>query len=236
MNKIRILIAEDHTVVRAALRMLLARENDMEVVGETDNGQQAVALARKLRPNLVLMDVSLPVLSGAEATLQIHQGTPSAKILVLSSYGDDELVAQLLENGATSYLIKQSASDHLLRGIRETHQGKSVFSPTIDSRFARMRRDAFTAGVQPSRPASRLTPRENQVLQLIAQGYAGKQIADAMSITPKTVEKHRQQVMDKLNIHHIAGLTRYAISRGLAKIGATTNYCSNALNRPRSFS
>ncbi len=218
MKKIRIVIAEDHTVVRAGLCMLLKSEQDIDVVGEANDGREAVSMTRKLRPDLILMDVSMPHMDGVEATEKIHQEFPDVRVLVLSTYGDEHLVAKLLRKGASGYLVKQQASNHLLTSIRETSQGKAAFSPNIANRFAKLKRDAFARGSQAAYSLPHLTKRETQVLQLISQGYAGKQIAYEMSITLKTVEKHRQKVMDKLNIHHIAGLTRYAISHQLPQL------------------
>jgi len=214
MRKISVLLVDDHTVVRQGLRALLAAEEDMEVRGEAENGRQAVVLAKKLLPDVIVMDVAMPLLNGLEATRQIMKALPNAKVLVLTSYGDDDCVAQMMDAGAAGYLIKQTAANDLLKAIREVHRGNAFFSPAIARRLRDQCREAFTTGQSPRR-ATELTSREGEVLQLIAEGFSNKQIAAELSISIKTVEKHRQQVMNKLNIHDVAGLTRYAISKGM---------------------
>jgi DNA-binding NarL/FixJ family response regulator len=213
MKKIGILLADDHAVVRQGLRALLEAEGDICVVGEAENGRQAVAQAKKTLPDVVVMDVAMPGMNGVEATRQIVRNIPSTKVLVLTSYGDDDYVTQLLEAGATGYLVKQMAAADLLKAIREVHHGNAFFSPSIAKRLRQQERETF-AGGQPATKLSKLTSREAEVLQLVAEGFANKQIAAELSISIKTVEKHRQQAMNKLNIHDVAGLTRYAIAKG----------------------
>jgi len=213
MRKISVLLVDDHNVVRQGLRALLSAEEDMEVVGEAENGRQAVTQAKKAMPDVVVMDIAMPLLNGLEATRQILKMLPSTKVLVLTSYGDDECVSQLMDAGACGYLIKQTAANDLLRAIREVQRGNAFFSPAIAKRLRDQCREAFTTG-QPPRKTGDLTSRESEVLQLIAEGFSNKQIASELNISIKTVEKHRQQVMNKLNIHDVAGLTRYAISKG----------------------
>jgi DNA-binding NarL/FixJ family response regulator len=216
MRKIAILLVDDHTVVRQGLRALLSAEEDMEVVGEAENGRLAVTLAKKTNPDVVVMDVAMPLLNGLEATRQILKLIPATKILVLTSYGDDECVSQLMDAGASGYLIKQTAANDLIRAIREVQRGNAFFSPAIAKRLRDQCREAFSTGLAP-RKSSELTTREAEVLQLIAEGFSNKQIASELNISIKTVEKHRQQVMNKLNIHDVAGLTRYAISKGMVE-------------------
>jgi DNA-binding NarL/FixJ family response regulator len=213
MKKIAVLLVDDHAVVRQGLRALIEAEGDMVVVGEAENGRQAVAQTRKRLPDVVVMDVAMPGMNGLEATRQIIRNVPSARVLVLTSYGDDDCVAQLLEAGATGYLVKQTAAADLLRAIREVHEGNSFFSPAIAKRLRQRDREVFL-GRQPVNRMARLTSREAEVLQLVAEGLANKQIAAELSISIKTVEKHRQQAMNKLNIHDVAGLTRFAIAKG----------------------
>ena len=215
MNKITVLLADDHTVVREGLRTLLDATQDIKVVGEADNGRLAVQLAQKLQPDVVIMDVLMPQLNGVEATRQILRDVPDAKVLVLSSYSDDEKVAQLIEFGAIGYLVKQAATNDLVKAIREARKGNAFFSPSISKRLLEQCRDSFNKGQAVKKSRYHLTSRETEVLQLIAEGYANKQIADVLGISIKTVEKHRQQLMDKLNIHEVAGLTRHAIARGM---------------------
>ena len=219
MRKITVLLADDHTVVRQGLRMLLAAEPDMSVVGEADNGLQAVQMARKLHPDVVVLDVAMPHLNGLQVTRRITRDLPDTRVLVLSSYSDDEYVKQLTEQGASGYLVKQTAANDLIKAIRETHKGNAFFSPTISKRFLDQCRDAFTRGGDAAKKSGRLTAREAEVLQLIAEGRANKQIAADLGISIKTVEKHRQQVMNKLGIHDVAGLTRHAISKGIIGTG-----------------
>jgi len=216
MKKIGVLLVDDHTVVRQGLRALLKAEEDLEVVGEAENGRQAVMLARKAPPDVVVMDVAMPMLNGLEATRQILKNTPSTKVLVLTSYSDDECVEQMMRAGATGFLMKQTAANDLLKAIREVQRGNAFFSPSIAKRLRDQCRQAFSNG-QPVKRSGDLTSRESEVLQLIAEGFSNKQIAAELSISIKTVEKHRQQVMNKLNIHDVAGLTRYAISKGLVE-------------------
>jgi len=216
MKKISVLLVDDHTVVRQGLRALLSQEGDIEVVGEAENGRQAVAMAAKTTPDVILMDVVMPLMNGLEGTRQVLKSVPSAKVLVLSSYSDDDYVQQLTEVGASGYLTKQTASDDLLLAIREVQRGNAFFSPAIAKRLRDRCRQAFADG-QPLKRNVELTSRESEVLQLIAEGLPNKQIAGELGISIKTVEKHRQQVMNKLNIHDVAGLTRYAISKGVVE-------------------
>jgi DNA-binding NarL/FixJ family response regulator len=215
--KIKVLIADDHTVVRQGLRLLVETAGDMEVVGEADNGAKAVEEVKALRPNVVVMDLSMPHMDGMEATRQIRSKTPASKVLVLSSYSGDEMVARSIENGATGYVIKQSAANDLLKGIREVHKGRAFFSAPIANRLADLRRK-FASTQQMQKRSTQLTPRELEVLHLISKGHPNKQVADILKISIKTVEKHRQQVMDKLNIHEVAGLTRYVCAQESAQL------------------
>jgi DNA-binding NarL/FixJ family response regulator len=215
MEKIAVLLADDHMVVRQGLRALLEAEEDMVVVGEAETGRQAVQLTKKLLPMVVVMDIAMPVLNGLEATRQITREVPSVKVLVLSAYSDGEYVHQLTEAGAAGYLLKQTAAADLIKAVRETRKGNAFFSPAISKRILEQCREAFLNGAPVQRRADFLTTREAEVLQLIAEGAPNKLIAAELCISIKTVEKHRQQVMNKLNIHDIAGLTRYAISKGV---------------------
>lgn len=220
MEKIKVLLADDHTIVRQGLRALLEAEPDIAVVGEAGTGREAVQLTKKLLPDVVVMDIAMPTLNGLEATRQIVREVPTAKLLVLSSYNDDEYVHQVTGAGATGYLLKQTAATDLIKAVRETRNGNAFFSPAISKRLVERYREAFVHGEPVKKRESVLTSREAEVLQLIAEGRANKQIAAELCISIKTVEKHRQQVMNKLNIHDIAGLTRYALSRGVIENAA----------------
>jgi DNA-binding NarL/FixJ family response regulator len=172
-------------------------------------------MARKLRPDVVVLDVAMPHLNGLEVTRRITRDLPDTRVLVLSSYSDEEYVQRLTEQGACGYLVKQTAANDLIKAIREAHKGNAFFSPSISKRFLDQCREAFTHGNRGPKKTGKLTSREAEVLQLIAEGHANKQIAADLGISIKTVEKHRQQVMNKLGIHDVAGLTRHAISKGI---------------------
>ena len=217
MHKIRVLLADDHTVVRQGLRALLEVEADITVIGEAETGREAVHLSIKLQPDVVVMDIAMPSLNGLEATRQIIKTVPAAKVLALSSYNDDEYVLQLTEAGAVGYLLKQTAAADLIKAVREARKGNVFFSPAISRRMLDHYRSALRNGVPVRKRNGLLTSRELEVLQLIAEGKPNKQIASDLRISIKTVEKHRQQVMNKLNIHDIAGLTRYAIAHGIVE-------------------
>jgi DNA-binding NarL/FixJ family response regulator len=212
MKRITVLLAEDHLIVREGFRSLLKSESDIEVVGEAQTGRQAVALAKKLRPAVIVMDIAMPLLNGLEATRQIRQAIPGAKVLMLSAHNDDAYVEQAIAFGAVGFLLKQTSSNDLSRAIREVEKGNTFFSPSIAKR---LHEQVSPAGGRPLRKrVARLTSRELEVLQLIAEGQPNKQVADELGISIKTVEKHRQTLMQKLNIHEVAGLTRYAIGAG----------------------
>lgn len=216
MRKIKVLLADDHTVVRQGLRALLVPEPDIEIVGEADNGRMALQVAREAAPDVIIMDIAMPVLNGLEATRQLTRAIPGSKVLVLSSYSDDEYVQQVTEAGAAGYLLKQTAAADLLKAIREVFAGNAFFSPDVAKRLRDQCREAFETGeVPPKKRGDYLTTREAEVLQLIAEGRANKQIAAELCISIKTVEKHRQQVMNKLGIHDVAGLTRHALEKGI---------------------
>lgn len=219
MKQITVLLAEDHTVVREGLRMMLEAEGDIQVVGEAETGRQAVALARKLHPAVVVMDIAMPQLNGLEATRQISKAVPGTKVLILSAHSDDAYVEQVIALGAAGYLIKQSSAHVLSEAVRALQSGRTYFSPSIARRL-RVRNGPSSVCSGSLRWCKvRLTSREMEVLQLIAEGGANKQVATELGISVKTVEKHRQRLMEKLNIHDTAGLTRYAIATGIIESG-----------------
>jgi DNA-binding NarL/FixJ family response regulator len=220
MSKIEVLLVDDHAMVRQGLRALLEAEPDITIIGEAETGRQAVQMAKSLEPDVVVMDVTMPNLNGLEATRQIMKEMPDAKVLALSAYGDEAYVHQLTEAGASGYLLKQTAAVDLIKAVRETSKGNAFFSPAASKQLLDHYRHSFVNGVPVKKGSEVLTTREAEVLQLIAEGKPNKQIASDLCISIKTVEKHRQQVMNKLHIHDIAGLTRYAISKGVIECSA----------------
>jgi len=215
MKKITVLLAEDHMIVREGFRKMLELEADLEVVGEAQDGRQAVALAKKLHPAVVLMDIAMPRLNGLEATRQVLQALPATKVLMLSAHSDDAYVKNATESGAVGFLLKQTSAHDVCRAIREVHQGKTFFSPSISRRLDRLHPPSPDRMGVFNKKAAQLTSRELEVLQLIAEGKANKETAAELGIGTKTVEKHREHLMEKLDIHDTAGLTRYAISAGI---------------------
>ena len=212
---ITVLIADDHMVVREGLRKLLEAEEGIEVVGEAATGRKAVELTQKLRPDVVVMDIAMPQMNGLEATRQIRKADPNAKVLILSAHSDDAYVTSVAALGAAGYLIKQTSAHFLSEAIREVQKGKTFFSPTVAKRIQKRQQDSLSRKGVSKAGASDLSSRELEVLQLIAEGEANKQIAEGLGISIKTVEKHRDHLMHKLDIHDTAGLTRYAISAGV---------------------
>lgn len=215
VKRITVLLAEDHMIVREGLRKLLEAESDIEVVGEADNGRQAVDMTRKLRPAVVVMDIAMPLLNGLEATSQIRQAVPEAKVLILSTHSDDAYVERVMALGAAGYLIKQTSAQFLSEAIREVQKGNTYFSPAVAKKVRHQTQKSLDRKGRLKAKAVRLSQREVEVLQLIAEGEANKQIAVELGISIKTVEKHRDHLMRKLDIHDTAGLTRYAIEAGI---------------------
>lgn len=215
MNPITVLLAEDHTIVREGLRTLLEAEGDISVVGEAGTGRKAVDLAKELRPSVVVMDIAMPLLNGLEATRRILKTVPDTKVLILSAHSDEAYVDQVVALGASGYLLKQTSAHVLSQAVREVHGGKTFFSPPIAKCLHNHYEKASGHRDITRKKGIRLTPREVEVIQLIAEGRANKQVAAELGISVKTVEKHRQRIMDKLNIHDTAGLTRYAMSAGI---------------------
>lgn len=214
MNKIRVLLAEDHTIVRKGIRSLLDEEPRIEVVGEAENGREAVDQAKTLEPDIVVMDHTMPLLNGLEATRQIRKSLPETRILILTMHTNEEYVFQFLQAGAAGYLVKQTAPDDLVSAIHAIYGGESFLSPAI----SRVVIDQYVqSGEQKGRAASTstLTEREREVLQLIAEGFTNQAIGQQLQISVKTVGVHRLNLMQKLDLHNLAGLTKYAIRNGI---------------------
>ena len=214
MGKTTVVLVEDHQVVREGLRAIVQTEPDIEIVGEACDGRAAVKVAREMTPNVVVMDISLPEQNGFDATLQIRRASKETRVLVLSSYDDVECIEQMMDAGATGFLSKRSAGNQLVEAIRTVRSGRTFYSPEVVKRLQEIKNAALRSGRTLDKPVE-LTVRERQTLEFIAQGLRNKEIADKMGISIKTVEKHRQGVMNKLNIHDTAGLTRYALTSGI---------------------
>jgi DNA-binding NarL/FixJ family response regulator len=213
MKRITVLLVDDHMIVREGFRKMLELEDDLEVIGEAQDGREAVALVKRLHPAVVLMDIAMPRLNGLEATRQVLKVIPATKIIILSAHSDDAYVEGATEAGAQGFLLKQSSAHSVCQAIREVQKGNNFFSPAVAKRQADRERKSM-GGALKSRLRD-LTSREAEVLQLIAEGKANKETAAELGISIKTVEKHRENLMSKLNIHDTAGLTRYAISAGI---------------------
>ncbi|MCE9637352.1 MAG: response regulator transcription factor [Planctomycetes bacterium] len=207
--RITTLLVDDHRLIRQGVRVLLESEDDIAVVGEAENGRQAVEMVAKLHPDVVVMDIAMPLLNGLEATRQILEVAPSTRVVILSAHSDAEYVTRVTALGAAGYVLKQSSLEDLADAIRTAHSGKTFVSPAIALDAVAAERTGQTTAA-----STRLTSREAEVLQLIAEGKANKQSAAHLHISIKTVEKHRQSLMTKLDIHDVAGLTRYAIAIG----------------------
>jgi len=202
-------------IVREGFRKMLELDPGVEVVGEAQDGRKAVALAIKLRPTVVLMDIAMPLLNGLEATRQVVKALPATKVLILSAHSDDAYVKNATDSGAVGFLLKQTSAHEVCRAIREVEKGKTYFSASISRRLDRLNPQLPDRMGRSNKKIAQLTSREMEVLQLIAEGKANKETASELGIGIKTVEKHREHLMEKLDIHDTAGLTRYAISAGI---------------------
>jgi len=211
-----VLLAEDHEMVRDGLRALLEREDDMDVVGEAENGREAVRLARDLSPEIIVMDVSMPDLNGIEATRQVCRRCPGTRVLALSVHADRRFVTEMLRAGAAGYVLKDCAFEELVRGIRAVAQGHMYLSPRVADAVVEGHVRAPAAEAQPT--GSVLTAREREVLQLLTEGHGTKQIARRLHVSTKTIDTHRQHIMDKLDVHNVADLTKYAVREGLTTL------------------
>jgi len=214
MKKLKILLADDHVVMRTGLRALLERQPNLEVVGESENGREAIELVASLKPDVVVMDVGMPVLNGIEATKTIVTQYPTTAVVILSMYVDESYIMRALKAGARGYLLKDSAPADLIGAIQAVSQNKSFFSPKVSRILAE---DYVRVLKQKGAVDSYdlLTSREREILQLLAEGKANKEVAAALNISPYTVETHRSHILEKLNLHNPAELILYAVRKGL---------------------
>jgi len=216
MKKIRILLADDHAILRESLRILLEEEADLVVIGEAEDGRTAVKMANELSPDIVVMDISMPLLNGLEATCQIKRDNPQVKVLILSMHDNEEYIRQALAKGAMGYILKDAAARELLDAIRAVHRGESVLSPAITRLVIE---DYLRWGdIQTHQETNGLSPREREILQLIAEGYTNKQISEILCISIKTVQAHRGNLMSKLDLHDKGELIKYAIQKKIIEI------------------
>lgn len=211
-KKIKLLLVDDHPIVLDGIKSHLCAQPDFEVVGDAANGQEALRKAKLLLPDVVLMDISMPHMNGLEAMTSLRKQVPNAKILVLTMHDSREYIAQVVRSGARGYLLKDSAPAELVGAIKAVHGGEVYFSPSVSKVLI----EEMADGRKPSGPEQQpLTDREREVLSLIAEGLLNKQIADRLGIGVRTIETHRERIMRKLDIHTVAGLTKYAIARGM---------------------
>ncbi|HVG54212.1 MAG TPA: response regulator transcription factor [Vicinamibacterales bacterium] len=216
MARIRILLADDHTLVRQGLRKLLEERPDWEVIAEAGDGREAVRLAEQHKPDVAILDVAMPLLNGIEATRQITRRTPGTRVLVLSMHADEAYVTQILQAGATGYLLKDSADVDLVKAVGEAAKGKSFFSPAI----ARVMLDDYVRQLADRGVTDRydsLSEREREIFQLIAEAKTNKEIAALLNVSPSTVETHRAHIMEKLDLHSAAEIVLYAVRRGVIR-------------------
>jgi DNA-binding NarL/FixJ family response regulator len=214
-KKIKVLIADDHRIVRQGLRALLHQYENIEVLGEAENGRDAVQLAKEICPDVILMDISMPLLNGLEATCQIQRDCPHVKVIALSVHDDEEIIRKMLAAGAMGYITKDAHTEELIQAIVSVHEGEMALSPVI----TRLVVEDFLrwADIQNGSP-DKLTPREREVLQLIAEGHQNKSIAKILQISIKTVRAHRNNIMQKLDLHSQGDLIRYAIQKKIVEI------------------
>lgn len=212
MTRLRVLLADDHTLVRAGLRKLLESMPDLDVVGEAADGMALLQMAQDLKPNLVLMDIAMPGLNGLETTARLTKALPDVRVIILSMHQNEEYVRQALRNGAAAYLLKDSAPLELELALKAVLRGETYLSPAVSRGIVSDYVQRLRAEEQ---PGDSLTPRQREVLQLVAEGKSTKEIARRLDLSVKTVDTHRSQLMKQLDIHEVAGLVRYAMRNGL---------------------
>jgi DNA-binding NarL/FixJ family response regulator len=216
-NRIRLLVVDDHPVVRKGISLCLARHESFDIIGEAGDGREALRLARELQPDLVLMDVNMPEMNGLAVTEVLQRELPKIKVLILSAHGHLDGVMRIIQSGARGYVLKESPPEELVRAIETVQAGQTYFSPEV----ARVALNQYVRGGEAS-SATQLTKREREVLTQIAEGLSNKEIAVQLGVGVRTVETHRERIMNKLDIHHVAGLTKFAIARGWVSAGIET--------------
>jgi DNA-binding NarL/FixJ family response regulator len=216
MNKITVLVAEDHTIVRKGICSLLEAKAEIEVVGEAEDGREAVEKVETLRPDVVLMDITMPRLNGLEATRQIKRLYPQVKILALTMYTNEEYIQQILQAGASGYVVKQAAPAELISAIQAVYRGDSFLSPSISKTLI----DEYLKHADQTVPVeqTKLTDREREVLQLLAEGNSNRDIAQKLNISIKTAGVHRTNLMEKLGMHNLTDLVKYALRKGIIRL------------------
>jgi len=217
MSEITVLVVEDHTIVREGIVSLIIKEDDISVIGEAEDGRQAVNQCREKKPDIIVMDLAMPHLNGIEATKIIKKECPKTKIIILSMYSEEEYIFKALDAGASGYLIKKNAAEDLIRALRAVNVGEAFFSPEISNTVMKSYQLMVKKYGMPDETSKKkkLSSRESEILQLIAEGYTSKKISEELHISRNTVQRHREKIMKKTNIHDVAGLTRYAIEKGI---------------------
>jgi DNA-binding NarL/FixJ family response regulator len=216
-KNINIFIADDHNLVRQGIVAMLKHRNIFTIVGEASDGAQAVRMVKELKPDIIIMDISMPTLNGLEATYQIKRDMPDAKILILTQHENEEYIIQIIKAGASGYVLKSSVSDDLVNGILALEKGGRFFSPSISKLIL----DGYInkiKGQEIKKESSELTHREREVMQLLAEGETNQKVAEKLYISVRTVEFHRANIMHKLNLHDMAGLVKYAIQKGIIQL------------------
>jgi two-component system nitrate/nitrite response regulator NarL len=213
-NRIRVMVVDDHPVVRRGISLCLSRQPQIAIVGEAGDGREAIRLARELQPDLILMDIDMPQMSGLAVAELLQREMPRVKVLILSMHSNSDYVVRIIQSGARGFILKEAPAEELVRAIEMVNAGDAYFSPDV----ARVALNKFVQGSGHAVEAPPLTSREREVLMLIADGLSNKEIACQLSVGVRTVETHRERIMRKLDIHSVAGLTKYAISTGLVTL------------------
>jgi DNA-binding NarL/FixJ family response regulator len=214
---IRVAIADDHAILREGVKLLLEADADIDVIGQASNGLEAVRLAAEEKPDVMLMDIQMPGVDGIEATERVRRQAPTTKVLVLSQIDNEEYLVRVLQAGAMGYVLKQNASEELVAAVHTVHKGHVYMTPYMASRFVQMH---FRKEEEKKDRSKQLTPREQEVLKGIAEGLTNQQIADDLNVSIKTVQTHRGNIMEKLNLHDRVELVKYAIRAGLVQLNA----------------